>query len=1314
MQTNRSFISWIIVFNCLAIVAFPQQRLSTNQQHFGVDDGLPQSYISSIVQDDDGFLWIGTLDGLSRYDGRSFRNFRNNPADSNSIASSVIVGRGKLQNNSLTLYYSLFHADEFDVRSFKARRNTTRNQISQLPGARQIPKQVSNSGSNLFFLFGTDGIGWMNYFTNEIRYASPSEGLSAGDTILAIAEAANKEIFVVYKTGVAVSDSNGRQFIFQRFPTFIKELKQTDAEFLEKFSVACTGDNRVAILRNETITLLDVNKKTSTRIQIPPPHPKSMQGYSSLLTDVKGRVYFEDFGRIFRVNETDQLELLWEYTGKPERISAFYIDRTDVLWVSVNAQGLLKIDLKALHFESYPYTTSFMVDLLGAMDSQPIEFPSFWKDRSIGYYFRQAVDKKGNRYFSNSWGDKGVLYQHDGTKFHPFKHVPEKITYGALVSMPNNELWAYVPEERRWYSWADPEAVPKPLPVGPDLLNTIEFADAKYIGHSIWVSTYDHGLLQTDGTKIIGHFAEQQQNGILPKTLTEICPDPTDSTKFWIGSRSAGLILWDIKHGLQRVYTMEDGLPNNTIYCILPDKSGKLWCSTNKGIFRFDPKTAFVTAFEKTDGLAGNEFNRAHKFQLPDGRLAFGGLEGYTIFDPAAFEHSSVNRKVPVHLTGLHINNEPQDVTIPGSLIQESLSSLTTIELPYDKNYLRFEFAALFYNQPQKTRYRYQLQGVDEDWIDNGHSNTATYSAISPGNYILRINATDDSGQWSETVKEIGIRIHPPIWATWWAYLIYALLTGALFRWYFIYRERRLSMQQTLAFEKREAMRLREMDELKDRFFSNITHEFRTPLTLILTPLEKLEKDPSLSPDAIGAVKTAQRNSRQLLGLINEFLQFSKLNSGQLKVVRTAGDLLLFTRNCLEPFEGLAEQKNIRLNFHSHRAEGHYLFDQEIWEKILNNLLSNAIKFTPANGQINVELSGPDAERIQLIVSDTGLGIPIDKQSRIFTRFYQADDSAMRQFGGTGIGLSLVKELTELMGGKISFESAPGVGTSFSLVVPMERILGTVPALSPNRTDSSAKALLANGEQPLLLIAEDNEELRSFLVESLQQDFRILQAGNGLDAWSSTLQELPDLIISDVMMPGMDGFDLCQHCKADNRTNHIGFILLTSKAAHESVLKGLALGADEYITKPFNLEELKLRIGNLLRLQQKQRDWFQQQLQLAQASDPVPKITDSFLLQLYQEIDTRLDDNEMGVDFLCKVTGMSKSTLNRKLKSLINSTPNELIRLRRLQKAASLLAAGSDISSVAYQTGFSSPSYFSQCFKEQYGVTPSEWITQQV
>ncbi|MEJ7766396.1 MAG: ATP-binding protein, partial [Chitinophagaceae bacterium] len=858
----------------------------------------------------------------------------------------------------------------------------------------------------------------------------------------------------------------------------------------------------------------------------------------------------------------------------------------------------------------FSYKTNFFSDILVAAGVTSSSLPSEGSDMMASYYFRQAYDSKGNLYACFNLSSE--IFQFNSKGFRSLPHAPARAIYSALYTMPNDEIWAFDQVSTGWYFWKDPDALPQKIQLDKENMQAIELADAKFIGGFTWLSTYAHGLLQYKGNKRINHFAGVQRNGIMPKTLTEICSDPADKNKFWIGSRGGGLILWDVQKGLQKIYTSDDGLPNNTIYCIVPDKAGNLWGSTNKGIFRFNVELERITAFDRSDGLSGNEFNRAHKFVFPDGRLAFGGLEGYTIFDPADFNRNNKTGDVPVLLTGLQINNQVQDVSLAGSVVTEPLSTLSVIDIPYNKNYLRFEFAAVLFNQPQKTKYRYQLKGSDAGWIENGTNKIAAYSSLVPGKYTLRINATDNNGFWSDSVKEVVVVIHPPIWATWWAYLVYTFVVVGLIRWYFIFRERRIEIAQNLAFEKREALRLKEGDEMKDRFFSNVTHEFRTPLTLIITPLEKLVQDPSLSQTAVSTIKTVQRNSRQLLKLINELLDFSRLNKGQLKLRLSTGELNLFVASCVQSFEAGAKEKNIQLSFATVGTEGFYSFDEDKWETIITNLVGNALKFTPQNGTVAVLLSSTPQGTIQLEVTDNGPGIPYDQQQKIFDRFYQVNNSSIRSFDGTGIELSLVKELTGLMHGTVLVDSKPGGLTRFMVEMPVKKVASNENFIPVSKVPVEKQPKNSKEEEvPLLLLVEDNDELRAFLGESMATQYRIIEEADGVKAWETILQELPDIVISDVMMPGQDGFDLCRMCKTDNRTAHIGFILLTAKAAHEARVKGLLIGADDYITKPFNLEELALRTSNLLQMQQRLRAFLNAQLIGKAPQQQLPTITDS-------------------------------------------------------------------------------------------------------
>ena len=513
-------------------------------------------------------------------------------------------------------------------------------------------------------------------------------------------------------------------------------------------------------------------------------------------------------------------------------------------------------------------------------------------------------------------------------------------------------------------------------------------------------------------------------------------------------------------------------------------------------------------------------------------------------------------------------------------------------------------------------------------------------------------------------------------------------------------------MEQLLQFEHKEAVRLRELEALKDRFFSNITHEFRTPLTLITTPLEKLNSGNLLSADAKKLVGTAQKNAHRLLVLINQFLDFSKLNSGQMRVQLSTGELCLFITDLLQPFEEAAAAKGLHFTFETDVA-GLYRFDKEKWEKILANLLSNACKYTPHGGRVQVSLFNTETQKVTLQVTNTGPGIPEKEQQKVFERFYQAAATSGNE--GTGIGLALVEELTELMGGTINLHSKPHQHTTFTLVLPVEKLhLQTMEPAPDSMEMQPQKAKLQN--QQVVLIAEDNEELRHFLVESLEQHFKVVQAADGLTAWDLMLQELPDVVVSDVIMPQMDGYALCQLAKSDVRTAHIGLMLLTSRAAPEARMKGLSTGADVYLTKPFHLAELELQIANLLQNQQKIREHLKKTVLTGPPQATLPHVQDVFLSQLYEELEKQLDNPQLGVDFLCQHFAMSRSTLNRKLKSLLDASANEVIRQYRLQRGAALLTTGLDVTAVAYAVGFSSPSYFAQCFREQFNQSPSDYV----
>ena len=541
------------------------------------------------------------------------------------------------------------------------------------------------------------------------------------------------------------------------------------------------------------------------------------------------------------------------------------------------------------------------------------------------------------------------------------------------------------------------------------------------------------------------------------------------------------------------------------------------------------------------------------------------------------------------------------------------------------------------------------------------------------------------------------------------------------------FKDLEVTIEKTIRYvnQLRETAELKAVDEMKTRFFANITHELRTPLSLIISPVDKLLETTDLPVSYQQQLSTVRRNARQLLRLINQLLDINKLEAQQMDLVTEVGDLPGFIAQIVDLFRPSTDIKQLNLAFTTDMPPGNYLFDAGKWEKILYNLLSNAIKFTETGG-ITIRLSQtPTAAR--LAVADTGIGIPPDKLPHIFNRFYQVDNSRIRTYEGTGIGLALVHELTLRLGGTITVQSylneQNGLqGTHFVLEIPVQQVNNYKEAQSVVTPTTNLDLLLPAKERtavaesqsvdttPLILVVEDNAELREFMIAELATTFRVRSAANGYEGWVLAKEELPDIIISDLMMPRMDGYALIEQLKADPATDHIAIILLTASLEQDSRLKGLSYGADEYLTKPFHVGELRLRLRNLLNRQQKLREQYRQQLAQPEPSTPLEAVQDQFLRRLYSLVEQRLDDSSLSVEWLADQLAMSRKTLYTKVNSLIQLSPNELIRQYRLRKAIDLLRAGHNASETAYMVGFESPSYFTKVFREFYQQTPTDYL----
>jgi len=1014
-----------------------------------------------------------------------------------------------------------------------------------------------------------------------------------------------------------------------------------------------------------------------------------------------------------------------------------FVDRSNVRWIGLDGDGVIKTDLTRRPFRAFPYTTTFQTDWLTrelgiAADAIP-DAIRVQRPDAIRYFFdRQRV------LWISSAATSPYRYNATTKNFGavaPAGIEPRWLPGGVfrvtnVAKGPSGEFWGLLGPDNRAVARYNPgpqtfTTFPLPLPVGHPYKIVAMTVD----GGRIYLATQSHGLLRADLStqKLFRWRARAANPAALPNDgLLCLAQDRAQYNHLWIGTFGSGLCRLDKLTGKIRRFGEAEGLPNNVVYAIQPDGQGHLWLSTNRGLCRFDSRTFEIRNYTTDDGLPSEAFNRYHDAALPDGRLVFGGIGGYTVFDPANV--SDDPHKTAVALTALRINNQLVTPSDTSTFLRRTIDETAELRLPHDQNFISIDFAALQFNKTGKNQYRYKLTGLDKDWIYSTNHTTATYTNLPPGTYAFVVNASNTSGIWSPATRSIRLIIEPPFWATWWAYLGYLVLgLGGIFLFLRV-RLNRIHLRSQMQLREQESAQLKQLDEVKSRFFANITHELRTPLTLILTPLDQLLSS-TTDPQQRYRLSLVHRNANRLLRLINELLDLAKLETGNLTVTNSPGNLTDFVRRAVQVFDNQAQSKHITLSVQSTLPQTQYWFDADKLETILNNLLANALRFTPDEGAVVLSLSltgkpsasfntppaGGGSDSICIQIRDTGTGIPASELPYVFNRFYQARSSDGPLVGGTGIGLALVKELTELMQGRVTARSDSGAGSTFTVELPLRPVLNEGTGEPEKSGISRSAAIRTTPDRALkhLLVVEDNDEIADYLLHILGEFWRVQRASTGRMGVKAALADVPDLIISDVLMPDFDGYELCRQLKADPATSHVPILLLTAKTAIESRLDGFAAGADDYITKPFQVDELLGRIRNRLRQQQQQQQ-YNRKLLLREGhllnTDAQPKPEDEFLNQVYAVLESRLDDSSFGVETLAEAVGFSRMHLNRKVKALTGFTPVELIRVVRLNRAAELLLTGVPISEVADRVGFDTPAYFSKVFKDHHQQTPSEFV----
>ena len=836
----------------------------------------------------------------------------------------------------------------------------------------------------------------------------------------------------------------------------------------------------------------------------------------------------------------------------------------------------------------------------------------------------------------------------------------------------------------------------------------------------IWIGTGGGGLvLFHPETGTFTRFLQKnpytEANQIIE--VIHIVVDTTDHS-LWLGT-DIGLVHFrpEQEEHLE-VFTQKHGLPDDNVFALTLDQNGLLWLASQAGICSFDPVSHQVLTYPElqTDELCGHG-----AWTDSEGWVFFANNPHYMGFHPDSL---FANIAPPViQLTNLRLFGKEVGVFSSGTTthfsLKQALPYMAEIHLPYDQNIIEIFFAGLGEGRLDHMKYAYQLEGLSEAWtiLETGRR-SVSFSGLSPGAYSLNIRSSNAYGIWADDLHSWPLIIFPPWWQSWWAWVLYIAVISIILWAIVINYLNRQQLRHNLEMEAFEKARILELSELKSRFFANISHEFRTPLTLILGPVKQLIEKPQDFSRQREKLNIIQRNAQRLLELVNQILDINQMESGEINLELEAGDLNKHLRVLLSSFHSLAEAKQISFSISLPHKIPHLLYDRDKIEKVVMNLLSNAFKFTPDKGKVSVVLSfqsrSDKLAQINFSVLNTGEGISQEKLPHIFDRFYQADDTPTRKYEGSGIGLALTKELVNAMGGEIRAESDTGRETRFSVSLCLEiSDLTPEPFTIIKKSEKVASVSIETMQKenlPVLLIVEDNPDMRTFLHESLNPEYKIFIAENGRQGLVVAQKHIPDLIISDVMMPEIDGLEFCRQIKSIEMTSHIPIILLTARADLDNRVEGYHVGADAYLTKPFNERELTSVAGNLVQQRKQLREKFSKAVRLEPKGMAITPADEIFLNKVLEYLESNYQNPKLSAELFAQDMNLSRMQLHRKLKALTDQSAGDLIRQFRMGKAKELLEKSQlPIGEIAYKCGFEDSDYFSRVFKKQIGQTPSAY-----
>jgi ligand-binding sensor domain-containing protein/signal transduction histidine kinase/DNA-binding NarL/FixJ family response regulator len=1341
------------------------QQASIRFRHITYRDGLIQDPIATILQDRSGYIWIGSWSGLSRYDGTSFKNFRSNDSSNNEISHNRInkiyedhdgrlwIGTG----GGLNLYNK--YAENFrhiGLSTAKGGGNFItaiqqdhlgRVWVATFKGIKYVTPDTKslvsistwkNTQPELFqgivFSLAEDSQHTIWTGVNQgLKRFDPKSGaiVPLPQAILENKDLATAKIIVIKQ------DNNGDLWfgtenngIFRYNPRlntcihYINAINDPHSIPSNWINDLLIKDNQVMVATRNGLAIFDQLTNNFTNYNHDPADSKTLSDGSvwSLMTDHTGNVWIGTYSGGLNIyypgnsNFSNISERVGTNIGLNKPLAEAIVgDKDGGLWIGSFGGGLNYINRQknfAAYFPVADTKQNKFSNEIKALVQDSLH--NLWAGTLDGLF---KFDRKDKRF---SYINLETLNNKTGAKLINALAVAKE---GIWVGTNGAGL--------KLVDYQGKESLKLTNSTGQKNGLSDNYINCLYNnGNVLWIGT-QNGLNRYDKLTHTFKSYRRKNSGLGNNNVLSLFIDSRN--RLWIGTDGGGLNYLDEQ--TNRIYKISraNGLLDDVIAAIIADNSGALWISTNNGISQLTfGNAAFplvhgnyhIANYNAANGLQSNQFLVNSAYSTSEDEVLFGGMNGVTTFFPDKIIKNKF--RPDILLTGFYINNKEVRFG-KGAPLLSPINESSKITLPYDQNNLTIKFSALNFINPEKNTYAYRMAGLQNntEWLSTGNQKEVSFTNLAPGHYTFMVKAANNDGYWNDKGRSIQIIILPPLWETWWAYCLYFLLAAFLFYKIIQFFQIRARLERDLYNEHLQNERQEEFYKMKLDFFTNISHEIRTPLTLILGPVENLYNTTMENTVISRQVLQIKNNAERLLRLIGELMDFRKAETGNMVLYVQHNNIIPFIKEIYLSFTALAESRNIDYVFTADQPEVYLYSDHDQLEKVFFNLLSNAFKFTPNNGRIAVEIFS-DQSGLTVNITDNGKGIPAEHQSQLFTNYYQVHDEKSNM--GTGVGLALSKNIVELHQGVITFESIPqqpGVEgcTVFTVWMPLNLVPANNVHLIIENSGSENVAsfkmqdeidVLGINEHPIsdkkgsIVLAEDNEELRMFIVNSLPE-YKVSYFENGSAAFQNAITQIPDLIISDVMMPVMDGLEFCRKIKTDERTSHIPIILLTALATHIHQVNGMQTGADAYITKPFSIKLLKLYIHNLLSSREQMRKRFSQQITLHPKQVLLNNPDERFIEKLMKVIEDNMENPEFGVVALGSEIGMSKSVLYKKICALTNLSPADFIKSMRLKKAADLLQQKIlTVNEVTALVGFNDRKYFSREFKKLYGKSPSE------